>query len=89
MGFSSWGKQALQSQFWAREHRLSSCGARPSLLQGMWDLSGSAIEPVSLALAGGFFTTESPGKAPAYVLIYILTLMVEFIYCKYPFLFCH
>ena len=28
----------------------------------MWDLLGSVIEPVSLALAGGFFTAEPPGK---------------------------
>ena len=28
----------------------------------MWDLPGPGIEPVSLALAGGFFTTEPPGK---------------------------
>ena len=28
----------------------------------MWDLPGSAIEPVSPALAGRFFTTEPPGK---------------------------
>ena len=28
----------------------------------MWDLPGSGIEPVSPALAGGFFTTEPPGK---------------------------
>jgi len=28
----------------------------------MWDLSGSGIEPVSPALAGGFFTTKPPGK---------------------------
>ena len=31
-------------------------------LQGMWDLSRSGIEPMSPALAGGFFTTEPPGK---------------------------
>ena len=31
-------------------------------LLGMWDPSGSGIEPVSPALAGGFFTTEPPGK---------------------------
>ena len=30
--------------------------------QGMWDLPGSGIEPVSPALAGRFFTTEPPGK---------------------------
>ena len=29
----------------------------------MWDLPDSGIEPVSPALAGGFFTPESPGKA--------------------------
>ena len=28
----------------------------------MWDIPGSGIEPLSLALAGGFFTTEPPGK---------------------------
>ena len=28
----------------------------------MWDLPGSGMEPVSPALADGFFTTESPGK---------------------------
>ena len=28
----------------------------------MWDLPGLGIEPVSLALADGFFTTELPGK---------------------------
>ena len=48
-GFSSWGMQAL-------EHRLNSCGALTQLLRSMWDLSGSRIEPMSFALAGGFFT---------------------------------
>ena len=33
-----------------------------SLSMGMWNLPGSGIEPVSPALAGGFFTTELPGK---------------------------
>ena len=27
-----------------------------------WDLPRSGIEPMSPALAGGFFTTEPPGK---------------------------
>ena len=39
------------------------------LLPGMWDLPGSGIEPVSPALAGGFFTAESPGKPSCYLLI--------------------
>ena len=30
----------------------------------MWDLPRSGIEPMSPALAGGFFTTEPPGKSP-------------------------
>ena len=44
------------------EHRLSTCGARASLLHSMWDLPGPGIEPVSPALAGRFLTTEPPGK---------------------------
>ena len=40
------------------EHRLSSCGARAY----MWGLPGPGIKPMSPALAGRFFTTESPGK---------------------------
>ena len=47
---------------WAVEHRLSNCGTQAQLLHGMWDLPRSGIEPVSPALAGGFFTTEPPGK---------------------------
>ena len=42
----------------ALEHWLSSWGAWALLLLGMWDLSGSGIEPVSSVLAGKFFTTE-------------------------------
>ena len=29
----------------------------------MWDLPGPRLEPVSLALASGFLTTEPPGKS--------------------------
>ena len=31
-------------------------------LHSVWDLSRSGIKPVSPALVGAFFTTESPGK---------------------------
>ena len=55
VGFSSCGSPAL-------EHRLCSCGTRAYLLHAMWDLPGPGIEPISPALSGGFFTTESPGK---------------------------
>ena len=34
------------------------------MLRGMWDLPGSRIEPVSLALAGRLFTTDPLGKQP-------------------------
>ena len=30
----------------------------------MWYLPGPGTEPVSPALAGGFFTTEPPGRPP-------------------------
>ena len=54
-GLHSCGSQAL-------EHRLYGCGALASLLLAMWDLPKSGNQPVSPALAGGFFTTEPPEK---------------------------
>ena len=60
-GLSSCGSQAL-------ERRLSSCGARASLLCSMWDLPGPGLKPVSPALAGGFLTTAPPGKPTFYYL---------------------
>ena len=57
-GFSSCGSRAI-------EHRLDSCSARTRVRltpHGMWNLLESNIEPMSPALAGGFFTTELPGK---------------------------
>ena len=55
-GLSTCGSQAL-------EHRLSSCGAQAHLCCHLCDLPGPGVEPVSPALAGGFLTTEPPGKA--------------------------
>ena len=46
----------------AAVHGLSNCDTRALLLHGMWNLPRSGIKPVSPALAGGFFTTEPPGK---------------------------
>ena len=56
---------------WALEHRLSSCDTQAFLLHDMWDLPESGIEPMSPALAGGFFTTEPPGKPSHCLLKYI------------------
>ena len=55
VSFHSCGMRALQ-------RRLSTCGARASLLRGMWELPGPGLEPLSPALAGGFLTTAPPGK---------------------------
>ena len=62
-GFSSYGTRAL-------ERRLSSCGARTSLLRGMWELPNPGLEPMSPALAGGFLTTAPPGKPNSWLSLF-------------------
>ena len=47
---------------------LNGCSARAWLPRGMWDLPRSGIEPVSPALAGGFFTTE-PSRKPHGIIV--------------------
>ena len=61
-------------QLWLTSSRAqaSSCGARASLLHSMWDLPGPGLEPVSPALAGRFFTTESPGKSLASLFFFLI-----------------
>ena len=56
-GFSSWGSGSPE---------LNSCGTWAQLFRDMWDLPGSRINPMSPALAGGFFTSEPPGKPLAF-----------------------
>ena len=41
----------------------------------MWDLPGPGLEPMCPALAGGFLTTEPPGKPAAELFV---TLHAEF-----------
>ena len=53
--------------------RLSSCGSRAQLLCSMWDLPRPGLEPMSLALAGGFSTTALPGKP----------LLFHFLFCLF------
>ena len=67
VGFCSCSSQAL-------ECGLSSCGARASLPQGMWDLPGLGMEMVSPALAGGFLTTGPPGTPQSLLNIFVFTL---------------
>ena len=38
----------------------------------MWDLPGPGLEPVSLALAGGFLTTVLPGKPNPFIFAVII-----------------
>ena len=60
MGSRVYGLRSFSSK--ALEHRLNSWGPRAQLLCGMCHLPRPGIEPMSPALAGGFFTTEPPGK---------------------------
>ena len=55
--------------FWALEHRLNSCDSWAQLFHSMWDLPRPGIKPMSPALAGGFFTTEPPGKPQMHLLL--------------------
>ena len=48
----------------------------------MWDLPGPGIEPVSPALAGGFFTSEPPGKPGSKDLIIPVSQLTKLRYRK-------
>ena len=61
-GLRSCGTRAQWLHFSVSRARFSSCGARALLFHGMWNHSRPRIEPMSPALAGGFFTTKPPGK---------------------------
>ena len=51
--------------FWGKEY--SSCGSR-ACPQGMWNLPGPGVKPMSLALIGDFLTTEPLEKSPVLLL---------------------
>ena len=59
--FRSSHVQAHQLLFSGPRGRPSSCCVWSEQVYSKWDLPGPGIEPVSPALAGGFFTTESLG----------------------------
>ena len=83
--FSCYGTQAWRLRscsFQALEHKLNLGGARAQLLQGMWDLPRSGIEPMSSALASRFFTTLLPGQpSQAHECALIFSLMVLLVFC--------
>ena len=76
-GFSSCGSWASAvvahglQQLWlvVSGAQLSSCSTWVQLLRGEGDLSGPGIELMSPALAGGFSTTEPPGKPWIFILM--------------------
>ena len=72
-GFSSCGS-------WALERRLNSCSRWARLIHSMWGLPGSRIEPMSPALAGGFFATGPPGK-PSIQVSYLISYDKYFPHC--------
>ena len=43
----------------------------------MWEFSGPGVEPVSLALTGGFFTTEPLGTSPRWLSCLVLGKQVQ------------
>ena len=62
-GFRSCGSRAF-------EHRLSSCGARASLLPSTWGPPGPGTKLTSPAVAGGFVTTEPHQGGPDLLFFY-------------------
>ena len=76
VGFSSCRSQALK-------HRFSSCGSWAQLLCVGSSRPRTGIEPVPPALAGGFFTTEPPGK-PWWALLCILLVHISFLCLQFP-----
>ena len=70
---------------WALGHQLNGCCTPAWLPHSMWNLPGSGIEPVSHALAGGFFTTEPPVK-PIFPFLANILSSLDLIIA--PFLLC-
>ena len=46
----------------------------------MWDLPRPGMEPVSSALAGGFFTTEPPGSPRVVISFYLFLIEEQLLY---------
>ena len=66
---AAWGSVVAPPQLWSAGS--AAVGRSRSCSVALWDPPRSGIEPVSPALAGGFFTPEPPGK-PDILLLLIL-----------------
>ena len=53
------------------------------MLPGMWGHPGPGIEPIPLALQGGFLTTGPPGK-PYVLLFFFVLLFFYFLFLFFP-----
>ena len=62
MGLSNYSSRAPEC--W-----LTHCGTWAQLLHSMWNLPRPRIEPVSLALADRFLSTEPPGKSKTFLVV--------------------
>ena len=62
-GFSSCGTQAQQLWLAGSREQARQLWRTGLVAPSMWDLPGPGLEPMSLALAGGFLTTAPPGKS--------------------------
>ena len=69
VGLSSFSAWAQDCGSKALEHSLGRWGAWAWLLQGLWHIPGSGIEPVSPALARGFIILGPPGKALTFIIL--------------------
>ena len=68
-------------------HVLSSCGTGAYLLCGVWNLSGSRMELVTLALQRGFFATGPAGKPRKPLLTWLISHNTS-IHCTNLFFIC-
>ena len=53
------------------------------MLLNMWDISGPGVELIFPALAGGFFTTEPPGKPPDFFEFHFFFLSIPYLFFSY------
>ena len=79
-GFSLWAGFSCGAQA-PGNVGFGSRGTWAMLLQGKWDLPRSGIEPVFPDLAGGFFSTEPPGKPQSRTFLSETELM--FLFCLF------